>query len=303
VPEAKIEDVFKRVRLAVRRRSNGAQIPWESTSLEEDFWFRPPAHLRRLSDEERDKRYEEELALWETIRRSTEAGPLEDYLRRYPSGKFSELAQLRLEQVLARLGETRVTIEPQAGNPFTKGSAAASTTSKIGDSYTRSLQNLQTGQERTGTETVIQVTDFEIYLDSGRITDLLGNFVRTHDGHVIRGAQILPLDYAVGKQWTTRFLTKFASGQTAATEFTLKVAARENITVPAGTFNAFRIEGRGTGTGVFPDGQLRRGQVELHHWVAPDQLRVPTVLYEDTWRTADGVVRTLRVPLISYKQL
>jgi uncharacterized caspase-like protein len=31
VPEAKVEDVFKRVRLNVRRASSGAQIPWEST--------------------------------------------------------------------------------------------------------------------------------------------------------------------------------------------------------------------------------------------------------------------------------
>ena len=37
VQEAKIEDVFKRVRLGVRRKTNGAQIPWESTSLEDDF--------------------------------------------------------------------------------------------------------------------------------------------------------------------------------------------------------------------------------------------------------------------------
>ena len=41
-PEAKIEDVFKRVRLNVRRKSEGRQIPWESTSLEEDSTsFRP----------------------------------------------------------------------------------------------------------------------------------------------------------------------------------------------------------------------------------------------------------------------
>lgn len=38
-PEAKIEDVFKRVRLKVRLASKGAQIPWESTSLEDDFYF------------------------------------------------------------------------------------------------------------------------------------------------------------------------------------------------------------------------------------------------------------------------
>ncbi len=38
-PAAKIEDVFKRVRLNVRRQSEGRQIPWESTSLEDDFLF------------------------------------------------------------------------------------------------------------------------------------------------------------------------------------------------------------------------------------------------------------------------
>ncbi len=38
-PEAKIEDVFKRIRLKVRLASKGQQIPWETTSLEEDFYF------------------------------------------------------------------------------------------------------------------------------------------------------------------------------------------------------------------------------------------------------------------------
>ena len=38
-PAARIEDVFKRVRLQVRQSSKGRQIPWESTSLEEDFFF------------------------------------------------------------------------------------------------------------------------------------------------------------------------------------------------------------------------------------------------------------------------
>ena len=38
-PAARIEDVFKRVRFSVRKKSQGRQIPWESTSLEEDFYF------------------------------------------------------------------------------------------------------------------------------------------------------------------------------------------------------------------------------------------------------------------------
>jgi uncharacterized caspase-like protein len=36
---AKIEDVFKRVRLQVRQRSQGRQIPWDSSSMEDDFAF------------------------------------------------------------------------------------------------------------------------------------------------------------------------------------------------------------------------------------------------------------------------
>lgn len=40
-PGLRIEEVFKRVRLGVRLDSNGEQIPWESTSLEGDFFFKP----------------------------------------------------------------------------------------------------------------------------------------------------------------------------------------------------------------------------------------------------------------------
>lgn len=44
-PGAKIEDVFKNVRAAVRKDSGGKQIPWESTSLEGDFIFVPQPPL------------------------------------------------------------------------------------------------------------------------------------------------------------------------------------------------------------------------------------------------------------------
>ena len=92
VPDAKIEDVFKRVRLNVRRRTNGQQIPWESTSLEEDFWFVPPQELKKVSEAEAAREFETELVIWEKIKEATEPAPIEDYLRRYPSGRFSELA-------------------------------------------------------------------------------------------------------------------------------------------------------------------------------------------------------------------
>jgi hypothetical protein len=123
-PSAKIEDVFKRVRLAVRRRSEGRQIPWESTSLEEDFYFRPPKQARKLSEEELEKQIEEELGGWEKIKDSKDPAPIEEYLRRYPSGKFSELAQFRLNRLLAKR-ETAIQVAAAGGvlKPATDGNA------------------------------------------------------------------------------------------------------------------------------------------------------------------------------------
>ncbi|GAB4122061.1 MAG: hypothetical protein Fur0014_21520 [Rubrivivax sp.] len=42
-PGLPVEEVFKRTRLGVRLDSRGQQVPWESTSLEGDFYFFPPA--------------------------------------------------------------------------------------------------------------------------------------------------------------------------------------------------------------------------------------------------------------------
>jgi hypothetical protein len=42
-PGAAIEEIFKAVRASVRRDSQGKQVPWESTSLESEFKFRPAA--------------------------------------------------------------------------------------------------------------------------------------------------------------------------------------------------------------------------------------------------------------------
>ena len=68
-PTAKIEDVFKRVRLNVRKQSNGRQIPWESTSLEDDFFFNDgvkytikPEDLERMAADVR-QREQKRLAL------------------------------------------------------------------------------------------------------------------------------------------------------------------------------------------------------------------------------------------------
>ena len=61
---ARIEDVFKRVRLQVRQKSQGRQIPWDSSSLEEDFALNDGAthtiSAAELMQEAKEAREEEE---------------------------------------------------------------------------------------------------------------------------------------------------------------------------------------------------------------------------------------------------
>ena len=190
VPEAKIEDVFKRVRLAVRRGSNGAQIPWESTSLEDDFWFIPPKELKKLSDEEAEREFEKEAALWERAETAREPAALEDYLRRYPSGHFSELAQVHLDELLAAQGEKKAEVVASAEQPVQQGLRRADTDYKVGDTYTYALADqISRVVQRTDTLTVTRVTRAQVLFDNGLITDRLGNLVRCRGARNISGNQ------------------------------------------------------------------------------------------------------------------
>jgi hypothetical protein len=298
-PEAKIEDVFKRVRLAVRRRSNGEQIPWESTSLEEDFYFHPPKVISKISDDEATRRFEVELAIWERIKATTEPGPLEDYLRRYPSGLFSEVAQLRLDQVLAKSGERKIDIASSEQNPYSKGTLRIDTRVKVGDRYRFREVNADSSEEiRTYTLLVSQITDTEVIYGKGTfVTDLIGNWNKLSDGRVFTGAQYFIPDYSLGKRWTSRHRVISPKGEPYDTVYQFKVVARESKTVPAGTFDAFRIEGSGwtlgrSGTNI---------ELKSRYWVTPEVRRFIEAYF---WqRTTRGTVLENKiVQLMSFTQ-
>lgn len=98
-PDVSLEDAFKRVRLNVRMESEGRQIPWESTSLEQDVMLFPQRKAK-LSDAELEKRFEQELADWSRVRHSNNIAGLTEFIRAYPSGNASELAQAKLNRLL-----------------------------------------------------------------------------------------------------------------------------------------------------------------------------------------------------------
>ncbi|HXJ82146.1 MAG TPA: caspase family protein [Candidatus Methylomirabilis sp.] len=294
VKGAKIEDVFKRVRLGVRRQSDGAQIPWESTSLEEDFYFLPSDQLKRLSEEEKTRRFNEELALWRRIQDSQDPAAFEDYLRRHPSGNFAELAQFRLDRVLAARGEKRIQITSQVGNPFTKGSAFARI-SKVGDTVTYRVSDLRTGAERrTYTAKVVRVTETEVVHDTGLVSDLLGNQLRTTDGYTFSPNQLAAPEFAVGKRWRTQYEVTDPKGVTWQSYQEIRIVERKWVLTPAGQFNAFRLEGRGVS-------QNPAGAIEflITRWHVPD-FQWP-VVREERRRRGDQEIYAQRLEMLSIK--
>jgi len=297
VPEAKIEDVFKRVRLAVRLRSNGQQVPWESTSLEQDFWFIPPKEMKRLSDAEKKRRFDEEQAHWEKVRTAAAPNPLEEFLRRFPSGHFAELAQAQLDAVLARQGEQRIQIAAAEGNPFTQGSARADTAYRVGDHYQYHVLDFYSSvAQRTFNQRVTGVIEAEVVYNNGNFaTDLLGNLLR--DGGVrFTSNQQFPAEFFVGKRWSTRFTEQSANFGVGLFDASYRVMKKERVTVPAGAFDAFRIEGSGTftrGTSLL--------RVVSRAWFAPDKVRRP-VAREELRTVGRLESRAERIELVSFQQ-
>jgi hypothetical protein len=96
---ARIEDAFKRVRLNVRLASQGRQIPWESTSLEEDVYLFP-TDRKKLSETEQDELLEREIRSWLSVKGTNDVQQLANFVREFPSGNASELAQARLNRLL-----------------------------------------------------------------------------------------------------------------------------------------------------------------------------------------------------------
>jgi len=304
VREAKVEDVFKRVRLGVRRASRGLQIPWESTSLEDDFYFLPPGMLAKPGDDERARQFAEELKVWDSIQEAASPAPFESYLRKFPSGQFSELAQLQLDRLLAKEGEKPVQIAPAIGNPFTAGTARADTHFKVGDTWTWRVYDRHTGAEKgLRTHTVTEITDNEVRFNKGRIiSDLLGNIKQSGDGRRYTGNQFQPLEFAVGKQWSTRFQVINPAGNNFESEYNFRITAREKVTVPAGTFDCFRIEGKGISRARFGSGSTT---LMNNFWMAPDTCR--RVIKQEVNRSFYGprglnLLEDDRIELVSFKQ-
>ena len=132
-----------------------------------------------------------------------------------------------------------------------------------------------------------------IFNKGAAITDLLGNPQKTPDGHRYSQNQFYASEYSLGKTWRTRYRVTFPGGKEDEVEENFRVVAREGITVPAGTFYAFRIEA--TGHRIRDPVALERS-----YWVAPGTI-TRTIAHELTSKNARGrFLTTDRTELVSF---
>ena len=88
-PGLTLEQVFKRVAKGVGDRTRGKQRPWNLTSVQGDFYFRPGKGGAGSGG------IDKEIVFWQSIRNSTDAADYEAYRLQYPNGAFAALARAR----------------------------------------------------------------------------------------------------------------------------------------------------------------------------------------------------------------
>ena len=335
---ARLEDSLKRVRLSVRLASRGAQVPWESTSLETDVFLFPTGE--KLSEAQLEEQFQRELDTWNRIKGSKEPDDWVAYLRDYPSGRFTEIAQTRLSFLLTRLEEaaaaaaappvvavavkepeamagalaaavevshgagtaaplpepssaaiveTRFDLEIRAGlpvpvlmhpleNPLSGGTYVLNRRYSVGDEALFDNWDLVYGQKQKPLQFRVTRVDEDadrVELNDGLfVLDCMGNLIKWLGGQTFDPRrQVVPAELQLGKRWATRYHDTKGGAQWDVV-LNYKVVRREKISVPAGEFDAFRLEGDGWNVSQAPLSSeplwsAQRGRLTVRHWVVP----------------------------------
>jgi len=178
IPGLKIEDVFKQVRVGVRNRSQGKQTPWESSSLEGDFYFIQPGDNKTKVVERVEAPVATadvssiELKFWDSIEKSNDPKDFEAYIRKYPNGNFVELANNRVKSLEAAKKDA-------APNPTGAAPASSSPNSSSRDEQPQMLvfklkHDIQLGDDHDGT---MYISPQQIrWEESGLFSDQKDNF-------------------------------------------------------------------------------------------------------------------------------
>lgn len=266
VADQPIELLFKRVRLQVRQASRGRQIPWESTSLEEDFRFRVGVAARAAAPTATEARHEaarQEEQAWARVKASQRPEDLTGFLLAHAQSPYAEPAQYRLDQ----LQQERVLPQaaPGSASPLRPGARRF----EVGDVYEFSRQ-VEAGR-RVATPLRLEATwvsdETVIFNNFGADGDQLGNLWRIAR-KAFPGIDAFPetlcgaAELTPGRRWTHAGSRR--EGR-AFLELEYRVGARETVQVPAGRFDTVRVHAKGALDE--PNGRI---MLERTLWLAPE---------------------------------
>jgi hypothetical protein len=318
-PGNKVEDVFKQVRSAVRRESKGVQTPWESTSLEGDFYFFGGPSLKTQSADAlpsqqpaTSQSLTAEKILWEAVRDSSQPIEVSIYLSRYPEGVFAAAARARIAALTTPSARPGVPPEHRPDPENTAGQAPTLQVSmrppqktnkngfRTGDRWRYQVVDKFKGDVvRNYVSTVDDVLpDGSLRINAGQMQwDAQGNPLHdssneseaSYSGYLLvpptlqSGART-PLSYEITRKSNGRFVSK----DTGKGSMTVK--GREKIKTPAGEFNAWRVEieiyGSSDGDVNRPASGVLTWRRTMTGWYVPE-LR-SYAAYEEEIRTSTG---------------
>ncbi len=250
-PQAKIEDVFKRVRLHVRQQSQGKQIPWETTSLEDDFVFGPvsaaavaAATPRPPGPNDRELAFNQEKTEWDRIEKSADVAAIYAFLQRFPNGSFNVVAQAKLETLQKALVTDVLNREGvSAGKQFD--------TYKLGDRYTfeskdalsQTLRGRFTLEMTRAKEGGIEVVSDNPDLFPGALISSQGFLVRDPFGRYDPPLTVFPDgELKLGSKSDLRTRVTRPNGDRLTMDMRSKVLGYEAIETAMGTIKTVKLE-------------------------------------------------------------
>jgi uncharacterized caspase-like protein len=141
-PGLEVRQMLTRVRLQVKEQTNGKQIPWDHSSLTQDYFFMGPTTVivqpqAAPAAEPKATGVDPmavQLSLWESVRSSQDPADFEDYLKQYPDGKFAAIARRRLAALkTASLKEREPAPQPPPSDTRDRAAAEQDFTSAAAD--------------------------------------------------------------------------------------------------------------------------------------------------------------------------
>ena len=164
-----------------------------------------------------------------------------------------------------RAGLAVPTLVTPSANPFSAGRYALGRIYTIGDSASYRQTDLLTGIEERNYRSRVTRVDYDAdrveFNNGSTVTDLMGNNIKNGELEFDAPLQFLPAELQVGKKWTAAF-RRTRKGVGSSAYYDMQITRRETISVPAGNFDTFRIEGQGWNTTF-------GSQIEARLWLVP----------------------------------